>query len=119
MSKILVVEDDHDLRFLYEMAFSRRGHEVVAVEHTADALVALTNDLFDLMVLDMNMPDVPGIRIVEFVKDDVRLKAIPVMVVSATDQWQEKLIGLPVKRFLLKPVTMEELIEEADKLLEA
>lgn len=117
MVRILVVEDDPDLRFLYQVALSRHGYEVMTAENTSSALVVLTSDVFDLLVLDMNMPDMPGIRIVEFVKDDIRLKGIPIMVVSATDQWREKLRDLPVSRFLVKPVPMEELVAEADKLL--
>lgn len=109
MSRILVVEDDFDLRFLYANVLTREGHEVVGSPSTLDAMLRLTNEDFDAVVLDMNMPDIPGLKVVEFMHGDVRLRKIPIIIVSANEHWREKTYPLGVRHFLVKPVPMREL----------
>jgi two-component system phosphate regulon response regulator PhoB len=110
MNRILIVEDDEDLRFLYQTLFARQGYEVTGAANTSDAMIRVTNDLFDAIVLDMNMPDMPGIRLIEFARDDVRLSHIPIVVVSANDNYKRPALDLGVKAFLIKPVRMEDLL---------
>jgi putative two-component system response regulator len=117
MARILVVEDDVDLLFLYETMLSRLGYEVTPAERTSDAILLLTNDDFDLIILDMNMPDMPGIKVLEFVRDDVRLQHIPVVVVSANAQWRVPCADLGVEHFLIKPVPTRELFGLLHQLL--
>jgi CheY-like chemotaxis protein len=117
MPRILTVEDDLDLQFLYDMMLSRHGYEVVRADNTTEALYNLTNSDFDLIVLDMNMPDIPGIRVIEFAREDVRLRHVPILVVSANDHWKKKAMNLGVRHFLTKPVPMEQLVREVNDLL--
>lgn len=117
MPKILIVEDDTDLQFVYDAMLSRHGYEAVQAENIVDALTWLTTDTFDLVILDMNMPDLPGIRVLEFAQDDARLKNIPVVVISANEHWRAKVLKLGVHRFIVKPITMHELIDVVDEAL--
>ena len=117
MPKVLVVEDDNDLRFIYNSALSRQGLDVVAVSNTVEALLHLTNQDFDVILLDMNMPDMPGLKLVEFAHDDVRLRHVPIIVVSATEQWRAQVTPLGVRHFMVKPVTMYEVIERVNEVL--
>jgi DNA-binding response OmpR family regulator len=117
MSRILVVEDDHDLLFLYSTALSREGFEVVTSNNAGQAILILTNELFDLIVLDVNMPGTPGTKVAEFTRSDVRLKHIPILIVSANDRWKDQALKLGVRRFLIKPVPMQELIQVVNHLL--
>jgi DNA-binding response OmpR family regulator len=117
MSRILAVEDDTDLRYIYEMILSRQGHEVVLAENTVKAILYLTNEDFDLIILDMNMPDMPGTKLVEFARDDARLKNIPIIVVSASETWKDQVIGRGVTHFLVKPVAMHELAAMIERVL--
>jgi DNA-binding response OmpR family regulator len=117
MSRILVVEDDFDLRFLYANVLARQGHEVVGSPNTLDAMLHLTNQDFDVIILDMNMPDVPGLKVVEFAHDDVRLRKIPIIIVSANEHWREKTYPLGVRHFLVKPVPMHELLRVVKEAL--
>jgi CheY-like chemotaxis protein len=114
MARILVIEDDPDLSFIYKTALTREGHDVVAAKHVREALVLLTNTSFDLIILDMNMPDAPGVRVIEFVRDDVRLRDIPIAVISANENWRERTEQLGVTRFLTKPVLMRDLLALVD-----
>jgi CheY-like chemotaxis protein len=98
---------------------SRQGHEVTVATNTSAALVRLTNDEFDLLLLDMNMPDTPGIKIIEFVREDVRLKRIPILVVTANHLWLEKVKNFGIKQFLVKPVPLQDLAAAVDKVLKS
>jgi len=109
MARILVVEDDGDLQFLYNKLLTSMGHDIVGARRTADAILHLTNDEFDLVILDMNMPDMPGLRVIEFAHDDIRLRQIPVVVISANENWQAQAQALGVQYFHVKPVTMQAL----------
>ncbi len=119
MTRILVVEDDGDLQFLYGTMLTRQGYEVVGAKNTSDAILYLTNDDFDLVILDMNMPDLPGIKVLEFARDDVRLRSVPVVVISANDHWEKTVAELGVQHFMVKPVTMTELVKMIERALEA
>ncbi len=116
MARILIVEDDVDLLFLYETALERYNHNIFPVESTAEALTYLTSDPFDLIILDINMPDVPGMKVAEFVRSDNRLQNMPIIIVSAVDQYRVQAQALHVNYFLVKPVALPDLlavIEEA------
>lgn len=118
MARILVVEDDIDLQFLYDTALSRYNHEITSVDSTAAAIVYLTNDEFDLIILDINMPDMPGLKVAEFVRDDVRLKNVPIVIVSAVDQYRTKAQELGVAYFLVKPLALHELMTVVSEVLD-
>ncbi len=111
MSTILVVEDDKDLQFLYGSALKHQGYEVVSAESITDAIIRLTNEDFDAIILDMNMPDAPGLRVVEFARGDVRLKNIPIIIVSAIENGRAQALAQGVRYYLVKPVPLQTLIQ--------
>lgn len=117
MPRILVVEDDHDLQFLYNTMLARQGYEIVSTERTGDAMLYLTHEDFDLVILDMNMPDMPGIRLIEFAREDVRLRHIPIMVISANNHWEKEVFALGVRNFLVKPVKLKDLVNAIGRVL--
>jgi len=117
MSRLLVVEDDDDLRFLYEMTFTRTGHQVVAVPNTVEAMLHLTNGDFDAIILDLQMPDMPGQRVIEFAHEDVRLRHVPIIVVSANERWRADVTALGVRAYLVKPVTMAQIVAQVADVL--
>ena len=117
MARILSVEDDSDLQYLYSMMLARRGHTLDAAESTADAIVMLARGGYDLILLDMNMPDVPGTRVVEFVRQNAQLRQIPIVVISANDYFRRQALALGVKAYLLKPVTLNELVSRVGDVL--
>lgn len=117
MARLLVVEDDIDLLFLYQTMLARLGYEVTPAEKTSDALMLLSHDEFDLIILDMNMPDMPGIKVLEHMRDDASVKQTPVVVVSANAQWRGPCFDLGVEHFLIKPVPTRELFSLLNELL--
>ena len=117
VSRILVIEDDNDLRFLYETAFARLGHEVIAAGNTVEAILHLTNKDVDAIILDLQMPDMPGLRVIEFAHDDVRLRHVPIIVVSADERWRATAAALGVHTYLVKPVSMAQIAAQVDAVL--
>ena len=117
MARILVVEDDDDLRFLYEKALPHLGHEISTAMNTKEAIIYLTTDDFDAIILDINMPDAPGTKVLEFKKDDVRLRNVPVLVVSANEKYRTQAEELGAKYFLVKPVPLQDLIDAIKDVL--
>lgn len=117
MTRVLIVEDDDDLRFLYETAFAREGFEVVTAPSTVEAMLHLTNQDFDAIILDLNMPDVPGQKVIAFTREDVRLRNVPIVVVSANEAWRAEVDAMGVREFMVKPVQIQHLVACVDELL--
>ncbi len=117
MAHILVVEDDEDLLFLYATMFMRQGHTTLKAMTVHKALQFLQAEPVDLVVLDMNMPDAPGIRVVEWMRQDEHLTRVPIVVISANDQWRKLCDDLGVQHFLTKPVSMQQILSALDEAL--
>ena len=119
MTRILVVEDDTDLQFLYSKALTRQGHDVTTARNTGEAIVYLTSDDFDAMILDINMPDAPGTKVLEFKQSDVRLRDLPVLVISANEKYQTETLALGARHFMVKPVSLQDLTAAIKNVLPA
>lgn len=118
MPRILVVEDDGDLLYLYGAILTRRGYAVETVKLSADALLHLTNEPFDLIILDIGMPDISGMRIIEFARSDARLKHIPIVVVSANEHNEALTRPWGVRHFFVKPIKLQDIAAVVDGLLQ-
>jgi CheY-like chemotaxis protein len=117
MARILVIEDDDDLQFLYGKALAHLGYEITQAKNTSDAIVHLTTDDFDAIVLDVNMPGGPGTKVLEFKKGDVRLCNIPVLMVSANELYRAQAQDLGVEYFMVKPVPLQDLTDAIQDVL--
>ncbi len=117
MARILVVEDDKDLLFLYQAQLGRQGHQITVCERTAEALVYLAHDDFEIIILDMNMPDETGLVVIEFVNANPRLHHIEIIVISAGGQYRAACAERGVDQYLVKPVPMRQLFALIDEVL--
>lgn len=117
MPKILIVEDDADLQYLYSAMLARHGYDVVVAANGSSAILNLTNSDFDLMVLDINMPDLSGVQVVQFMHNDVRLQHLPVVVASANEKWRREMFEMGIQHYLIKPVALQDLLALVNKLL--
>lgn len=79
---ILVVEDDLELRRFYQLALLERGHAVNAVANGAEALEVISPEI-DLVVTDLNMPIVPGQKLIAQLRAKPEFRELPVLVVTA------------------------------------
>ena len=105
--RILVVEDNNDLRELYKIALRTAGFQVTQASDGLTALRAIEADAPDLIVLDLRLPLISGFEVQQEVK---QLKAahIPIVVVTALPR--ERTSGLNVACVLHKPVMPEALV---------
>jgi CheY-like chemotaxis protein len=82
---LLVVDDVEDNRSVLERRLTRQGHTVVSVGGGYAALDRLAKEKFDLVLLDVLMPDLDGLAVLERMKGDPTLREIPVILISALD----------------------------------
>lgn len=119
MASILVVEDDNDLRYLYGTVLERRGHQVAVASNTGEAIQVLSSQTFDLIILDISMPDGPGTKLITFAQNDNRLENIPIVVISANDRWEDHVRSLGIQHFLVKPITNTGLAALVEQMLKS
>jgi adenylate cyclase len=104
--RILVVDDNRMNRLLLGRALEQQGHSVSFAEDGRDALDQLRREEFDLMLLDVEMPEVDGYEVLGELKQDPRLRDLPVIVTSALDELDGvvRCIELGAEDYLTKPV---------------
>jgi two-component system chemotaxis response regulator CheY len=117
---VLVVDDSRVIR---EMTIaSLRGQPDLAFEQAASGLEAierLSLRAFDLMILDLNMPDIGGFEVIQFVRGQDRLRDLPILVVTTRgdEGSRGRALELGASRFLTKPFAPDALLETVRALL--
>jgi CheY-like chemotaxis protein len=116
LAKILIVDDEGDLRTLFGLCFLRRGHSIVVASNGAEALRCLTTHQPDLLVTDLNMPVMEGLDLLN------RLRAnghhdLPVLVLTAQSDQHAAATAAGADAFLVKPVALRDLAAMAERLL--
>ncbi|HEX6160598.1 MAG TPA: response regulator [Thermoanaerobaculia bacterium] len=103
--RLLVVDDQAMNRDVLSRRLRRQGHTVVTAENGHDALAVLRETPFDLVLLDIMMPDMDGYEVLRRVKSDDRLQHIPVVMISAVDELQSvvRCIAAGAEDYLAKP----------------
>jgi DNA-binding response OmpR family regulator len=89
--KVLLVDDDPSLRKLYALQLQRAGFEVVAADHGEAGHRLASQTAFDMMVADLNMPVLDGWGMLKLLKGAPRTRELPVLVLSAHDDYRETL----------------------------
>jgi DNA-binding response OmpR family regulator len=112
VSRILLIEDDHDVRPLLEHVLRSQGFHVTVTESVAGALAQLEGQVFDLVLADVHLPDGSGLSVAE------RAKALGMRVLVVTSYGLSLTPGaLAGYDYLLKPVRRAELLEEVRRRL--
>ena len=103
--RVLVVDDDRMNRMLLTRGLERDGHEVRTAENGREALELLAEDRPDLVLLDILMPELDGMQVLEKMKADDSLAHLPVIMISAVDESESVLrcIEMGAEDFLPKP----------------
>src|SRR5262245_3248949 len=117
MARILIVEDDSELRKLWEIYLKQLGHEVY---HAIDGLEALYQARYyvpDLILLDLMMPTASGDLVLGFLRSTDNLKRIPVLVVSAHHNIAELAEQYEADGYLRKPCSRDEFCRAVEAML--
>lgn len=121
MPKILVAEDDHDIRELIVLTLQFSGFDVTSVEDGAAAVqAAKVNDgKFDLILMDVRMPHMTGYEACRRLKEAEITKNIPIIFLSAKGQEGEVQTGLALgaEQYILKPFAPDDLIKTVTQVL--
>ena len=122
VADILVVDDSKVMRDMITACL--RPDPRLTVTHAASGLEAierLSLSSFDVLVLDLNMPDIGGLEVVEFVRGQDKLKALPILIVTTRgdDGSRAKVMQAGASRYMTKPFTPEALLAEVQTLIDA
>ena len=110
--RVLVVEDDDDCREAVSFVLENAGHEVVAAENGKVALNRLRDSEPCVIVLDLMMPVMDGWRFRAAQLQDDRAASLPVVIMSAVAQVDERAQQLGVQDYVSKPIEPEQLLEK-------
>lgn len=117
-AKILVVEDEQDIRQLLHLQLSSAGYETVFATDGLTALSTARKERPDLILLDLGLPAGGGFVVIERMSAMAELEMIPVIVVTARGAEEgEKAVALGARRYFLKPFDADELLAEIRQAL--
>lgn len=119
MAKILIAEDERDIRELIMFTLRFAGHDVIATANGEEAVEAVRRDLPDLILMDVRMPRMTGYQACEILKADPTLRHIPVVFLSAKGQEAEVRTGMEAGavEYILKPFAPDQLADRVRTLL--
>ena len=105
-ARLLVVDDNKVNRLLLTRSLELQGHSVASAENGRVALEMLRRESFDLVLLDMEMPEMDGFEVLEQLKGDLQLRDLPVIVTSSLEGIDNvvRCIELGAEDYLTKPV---------------
>ena len=117
LARILVAEDETSLNDLLQDALRMSGYETISAKHGLEALRLIREEKPDLVILDINMPQLDGFGVIEKLRNENN--NVPVIVLTARDQKDDKSIGfgLGADDFVTKPFGLEELLMRVTAVL--
>ncbi len=118
MLRILLVEDEENIRDTVKLNLELEGYEVVDTDNGRKAIQYTQEQHFDLLVLDVMLPEVDGFQICEQVR--LTNREVPVIFLTAKDTAQDRITGLRkgADDYLTKPFVLEELLLRIERLLQ-
>jgi len=119
MARILIAEDEPDIRELVAFTLRFAGHEVITTSNGEEALRQASQLIPDIIIMDVRMPKMTGYDACRAMKADIMLKDIPVVFLSAKGQDSEIQTGRDVgaEDYLLKPFAPDQLAERIKAIL--
>lgn len=117
MYKVLIAEDDRELLQLFTHVLTRQGYSVKGVTNGKEALNAIDNDYFDIILSDIMMPVMDGYELVRQLRADGNIT--PVMMITAKDAFDDMRIGFlsGTDDYMIKPVNVNEMVLRIQALL--
>jgi two-component system, OmpR family, phosphate regulon response regulator PhoB len=119
MARVILIEDEADLREILQYNLSQAGHRVQAVG-TAEAGLRLAKEtLPDIVLLDLMLPDRPGTTVCTALKREPRTQGIPIIMVTAKGEEVDRIVGLELGAddYLVKPFSVRELMLRMNAVL--
>jgi DNA-binding response OmpR family regulator len=119
LRRIVYIEDDQDLIDLVKLMLDGRSWHLVGVTDSNHAINVIYERQPDVILLDLMMPDIDGWEILKLMRADVKIRDIPVIIITAHSQPVEQVYGLYVAKaagYLCKPFKADELLNCLERL---
>lgn len=121
MQRVLVVEDSQTMREWIAAAIEEldRPLKLDLAASGFEALRLLPRQVYDLVVTDINMPDIHGLELISFIRSDPRYAATPLVIVSTESSEEDRRRGLALgaNAYLVKPFSVQDLLRVVEDLL--
>ncbi len=120
MSKVLVVDDDREIRDLVSKLLQARGHSVVTAENGQLGVQSARESQPDLIIMDLNMPVMDGFKATALLKSEATTKDVPVLILSAehADGNRDAIYEVGCDGFISKPIDIARLFTRLSEFLE-
>lgn len=119
MAQILVIDDDSSLLTMMSMILKRAGHETLTATNGQDGINVAREQRPDLAFVDVMMPEMNGLQVCQYLRQDASTSHIPLVVLTALTgkEHEEDALAAGADRYLSKPVTFDSLAEIINELL--
>lgn len=119
MHKVLIADDEHNIRHILDFSLHAEGFDVVSADNGEDAFTLAVEVVPDLIILDVMMPGRGGIATCKALKLDERTADIPVILLSAksTREDREKGIAAGAEKYITKPFSPQTVVDTVQSLL--
>ncbi|MCW3107428.1 MAG: DNA-binding response regulator [Segetibacter sp.] len=116
-ANILLVEDEENLHDALKLNLELEGYEITSAYDGNEALKAVKDEYFDLIILDVMLPNVDGITVTETIR--IQNNEVPILILSAKNSSADRVLGLKkgADDYMVKPFNLEELLLRVDKLI--
>ena len=120
MKKILIVDDEEDIIEILQFVLEAQGYECITAMDGEEGLRLAKEILPDLIILDVMMPKINGYKISRLLKYDAKYKNIPILMITARSQEEDKNIGeeTGVDEYITKPFQVDYVLEKVKSYLE-
>ncbi len=115
--KILIVEDNRDSLEILSLRITSIGYEAIKAHNSKEAIQCAEAEQPDLILMDMDLPDVDGVKTTAMLRQSPKTSHIPIVAITAwmAELWREKASKVGIATYLLKPIspqTLKQTIEE-------
>ena len=116
-ANILLVEDEENLHDALKLNLELEGYEITSAYDGNEALKAVKDEYFDLIIMDVMLPEVDGVTVTETIR--IQNNEVPILILSAKNSSADRVLGLKkgADDYMVKPFNLEELLLRVDKLI--
>jgi DNA-binding response OmpR family regulator len=119
MSRVLVIDDESVVATILEYAFAAMGHDTIAADGGMTGIDTARAEHPDAIVLDLMMPEVSGLDVLEALRSDEETRSVPILVLTAVTMSREHLICVAngADRVMTKPFDPRDVAEVVDSMM--
>ncbi|MCK4233244.1 response regulator [candidate division WOR-3 bacterium] len=107
MKRLLIVDDDPNIRLIFSTTLKREGYEVLTASTGLEALELVLQNKFDLIILDIKMPDMHGLEVLSLIRESG--ENLPVIICTAFEGMKDDFVvkSSNIFEYLVKPVDLK------------